>query len=106
MRRRGRSPSAAASCKVAAMARRDLPSAEEAIRILATRRTRPARRPPPPAGRALTGLIRDLDKRFGQGPGALQARWKEIVGEKIAARCEPVKLVKARGSTPPALEVR
>src|SRR5690606_9586057 len=39
-------------------------------------------------------------------PGALQARWTEIVGEKIAARCEPVKLIKARGSTPTALEVR
>lgn len=88
------------------MARRDLPTAEEALRILATKRSRPARRPPPPAGRALTGLIRELDKKYGQGPGALQARWKEIVGEQIAARCEPVKLIRARGSTPAALEVR
>jgi hypothetical protein len=76
--------------------RRTLPSAAEAAAILAQRRTRPARRPPPPAGRALTAFVKALDARFGQGAGGLQARWKEIVGETLARRTEPVKLVKPR----------
>lgn len=85
---------------------RDLPSTEEAARILAHRRTRPQRRPPPPAGRALNRLIRELDEKFGQGPGALQARWREIVGSEIARRTEPVKLTRPRGGGPGALEIR
>ncbi|MFN3524253.1 MAG: DUF721 domain-containing protein [Phenylobacterium sp.] len=85
---------------------RQLPSLEEAARILTQKRSRPAHRPPPPAGRGLNGLVRELDQRFGQGPGALQARWREIVGEEIARRTEPVKLIKARGGAPAALEIR
>ncbi len=90
----------------ALMARRPLPDLEETRQILAHRRSRPAPRPPPPAGRALNKLIRDLDARFGQGPGALQARWREIVGEQIARRTEPVKLVKGRNGAGAALEIR
>jgi hypothetical protein len=85
---------------------RRLPSPQEALRILAEKRTRPARRPPPPAGRSLTPLIRELDGRFGQGPGALAARWREIVGPDIARRTEPVKLVKGRNGGPSSLEIR
>ena len=76
--------------------RRPLPSAAEAAAILAQRRTRPARRPPPAAGRALTAFVKALDERFGQGSTGLAARWKEIVGETLARRTEPVKLVKPR----------
>jgi hypothetical protein len=79
--------------------KRPLPTADEALRILAAKRSRPSRRSAPPAGKALAGLIRALDARFGQGPGALQARWKDIVGETLAARTEPVKLSKPRAVT-------
>ncbi|HEY3697651.1 DUF721 domain-containing protein [Phenylobacterium sp.] len=86
--------------------RRPLPTPAEAIDILARKRTRPQRRPPPPAGRALNGFVKELDARFGQGPGALQARWREIVGPDIARRTEPVKLTRPRAGGPAALEIR
>jgi hypothetical protein len=86
--------------------RRSLPTAEEALRILTSTRTRPPRRPPPPAGRALNKTLKELDARFGQGPGALIARWREIVGPEVAKRTEPVKLVKGRNGQPSSLEIR
>lgn len=79
---------------------------DEAAEILVRRRTRPAPRPPPPAGRGLTGFVRELDKRYGQGPGALQARWREIVGADISRRTEPVRLVKGRAGAGASLEIR
>lgn len=79
------------------MARR-LPSPEDAARILREKRTRPQRRPPPAAGRSLRPFLKSLDERFGSGPGALQARWREIAGERTAAFTEPVKLTKPRGA--------
>jgi hypothetical protein len=85
---------------------RALPSAAEAARILAARRTRPARRPPPPAGRSLTPLIKALDERFGRGPDGLKARWREIVGETLAARTEPVRLSRPRGGAAASLELK
>jgi hypothetical protein len=88
------------------MPRRSLPTIQDALDILATKRTRPARRPPPPAGRMLTSTLKALDARFGQGPQALQARWREIVGEPIARRCEPVKVIKGRAGQPSTLEIR
>jgi hypothetical protein len=88
------------------MARRPLPTADEAARILAQRRTRPPRRPPPPAGRSLTKLVKELDGKFGQGAGGLAARWREIVGETLARRTEPVKLVKPRGGGGAVLELK
>ena len=75
------------------MARR-LPTNEEALRILGAKRSRPIWRSPPNAGRALKPLLKTLDDRFGQGPGALAARWREIVGEREAAVTEPVRLTK------------
>ncbi len=36
----------------------------------------------------------------------LQARWREIVGDLLAERTEPAKLVKGRGGQPGALEIR
>jgi hypothetical protein len=86
--------------------RRRLPTPEEAVAILAAKRTRPQRRPPPPAGRSLAKTLRELDAKFGQGPGALQARWREVVGAEVARRTEPVKLVKGRNGGPSSLEIR
>src|SRR5258708_19147022 len=86
------------------MARRDLPTPQEALRILSEKRTRPPRRPPPPLGRALNKTLREFDARFGQGSGALEARWREVVGAEIAKRTEPVKLTRGRnGGHPPLL---
>ena len=87
--------------------RRPLPSAEEALAILRARRTRPQIRPPPPIARSIAPMIKALDERFGVGgTGALHTRWKEIVGETLAKRTEPVKLVKGRGGAGGALELR
>ena len=76
--------------------RHTLPSSAEALRILAERRTKAVRRAAPPAGRALSRYLKDLETRFGQGPQALHARWPEIVGERLARVSEPVRLVKSR----------
>jgi hypothetical protein len=86
--------------------RRPLPTPEETAEILARRRTRPARRPPPAVGRSLAKFIKALDDRFGQGPGVLQARWREIVGETLAARTEPSKLIKGRAGQAATLEIK
>jgi len=76
--------------------KRPLPDETEAMHILAAKRTRPQRRPPTPVGRRLNKLVKDLDDRFGQGAGPLKARWGEIVGETLARRTEPVKLVRMK----------
>lgn len=88
------------------MRRRPLPDVEDTLRILKEKRTRPGHRPPPPAGRALRGFLKELDGQFGQGASALTARWKEIVGPDVARRTEPVKLVKGRNGGPSSLEIR
>lgn len=75
---------------------RRLPTPAETARILAERRTRPVRRPPTVAGKGLTQLIKGLEEKYGQGPDVLRARWREIAGETLAARTEPVKLIKTR----------
>jgi hypothetical protein len=85
---------------------RALPSSAEAARILAAKRTRPPRRSPPAAGRSLAKLVKALDERFGQGPDGLKARWREIVGETLAARTEPAKLSKPRNGGGAVLELR
>jgi hypothetical protein len=85
---------------------RSLPTPQEATRILAARRTRPVGRPPPLAGRALGKTIKALDERFGRGADGLKARWSEIVGQALARRTEPSKLVKPRAGGGAALELR
>ena len=85
---------------------RSLPTRAEALRILAAKRSRPPRRSPPAAGRALSKLIKALDERFGQGPEGLKARWREIAGEQLAARTEPSKLSKPRGGGGAVLELK
>ena len=86
--------------------RRPLPTDAEAQAILAYRRTRPIHRPPPRAGRALGKLVKALDERFGQGVDGLKARWREVVGDLLSARTEPVKLVKGRNGAAGTLEIR
>jgi hypothetical protein len=86
--------------------RRPLPTPEEALEILRRRRTKPVRRPPPPAGKTLAPLLKELESRFGQGPAALQTRWREIVGENLARRTEPVKVIKGRNGEGGVLELR
>ena len=88
------------------MPQRSLPSLADARRILARTRTRPARKAAPPLGRALTPFIKALDERFGQGAGGLKARWREIVGEPLARRSEPAKLVKGRAGAGAVLEIK
>ena len=88
------------------MRRRPLPTAAEAAEILAKKRTRPVRRPPPPVGRSLAPHIKALEEKFGKGTSGLSARWREIVGELLARRTEPVKLVKPRGGGSATLEIR
>jgi hypothetical protein len=88
------------------MPRRSLPTAQEALRILSEKRTRPQRRPPPPLGRALNKTLKAFDAKFGQGANGLIARWREVVGAEIAKRTEPVKLTKGRNGGPSSLEIR
>lgn len=88
------------------MPSRRLPTLEETRRILAERRTRPAFRATPRAGKSLGKFIKGLEDRFGQGPDILRARWREIAGESLAARTEPVKLVRNRTGGPGTLEIR
>ena len=76
--------------------RRSLPSSQEALAILAARRPRPAPRPPRHAARGLNLAMKKLEEKFGRGPDDLKTRWKEIVGEALAGRSEPVKLIKSR----------
>jgi hypothetical protein len=85
---------------------RRLPDRAEALRILAERKTRPARRAPPPAGRELGKLLKGLEARFGQGPDVLKDRWREIAGEVLAVRTEPVKLIKNRAGGGATLELK
>ncbi|MDP1632363.1 MAG: DciA family protein [Caulobacter sp.] len=88
------------------MRRRSLPTAQEAIEILSRRRTKPMFRSAPPVGKSLTPVLKALEERFGQGPGQLQLKWREIVGETLARHTEPLKLVKGRGSAPGVLEIK
>jgi hypothetical protein len=86
--------------------RRTLPTDAEVREILSRRRTRPAPRPVPKAGRALQGLIKELDGKFGRGAAALEPRWREIVGDRLARVTRPQKLTKGRGGAGGTLELR
>lgn len=77
---------------------RPLPSAQEALRILAARRTRPPPRPPPAAARGLAKTLKGLDAKFGHGLDGIAGRWTEIVGKTLARRTEPAKLVRPRAA--------
>lgn len=86
--------------------RRPLPTDAEAREILSRRRTRPAPRPAPRAGRALQAVIKGLDEKFGRGAAALEPRWREIVGERLARVTRPQKLTRGRGGAGGVLELR
>jgi len=86
--------------------RRTLPTDEEVREILSRRRSRPLPRPAPRAGRALQSLIKELDAKFGRGAGALEPRWREIVGDRLARVTRPQKLTKGRGGAGGVLELR
>jgi hypothetical protein len=86
--------------------RRALPTTSEAEAILSSKRSRPAFRPPPAAGKALAPLVKGLDERFGRGVDALKGRWREVVGEVLSSRTEPVKVVKGRNGAPSTLEIK
>ena len=85
---------------------RRLPTAAETTRILAEKHTRPQRRAPPPAGRHLTKVIKELDARFGQTDGVLHARWREIVGDAVAQHSEPIKLIRGRAGAGGTLQLK
>ncbi|MEQ7156410.1 DUF721 domain-containing protein [Brevundimonas aurifodinae] len=85
---------------------RDLPTESEAREILSRRRTRPMPRPAPPAGRSLAPFIKELDAKFGRGAGALEPRWREIVGDQLARVTRPQKLTKGRAGAGGTLELR
>ncbi len=86
--------------------RRPLPTPEEALAILRRKRTRPQFRSPPPASKNLAPLLKSLEEKYGKGPAALQARWREIVGDTLARRTEPVRIIKGRNGDGGALELR
>ena len=86
--------------------RRPLPTDAEVREILSRRRTRPMPRPAPRAGRALQGLIKEMDERFGRGASALEPRWREIVGDRLAGVSRPQKLTKGRDGQGGVLELR
>jgi hypothetical protein len=86
--------------------RRPLPTDAEAREILSRKRSRPAPRPAPRAGRALQALIKELDGKFGRGASALEPRWREIVGDRLARVTRPQKLTKGRGGAGGTLELR
>jgi len=85
---------------------RDLPTESETREILSRKRTRPAPRPAPPAGRSLNKFVRELDEKFGRGASALEPRWREIVGDQLARVTRPQKLTKGRAGAGGTLELR
>ena len=85
---------------------RDLPTESETREILSRKRTRPLPRPAPPAGRSLAKFVRELDEKFGRGAGALEPRWREIVGDQLARVTRPQKLTKGRAGSGGTLELR
>jgi hypothetical protein len=85
---------------------RPLPSARDVADILATKRTRPAPRPPAAAARSLAKTLKMLDARFGQGVEGLKARWTEIAGQTLSRRTEPNKLITPRSGGGATLELR
>ncbi len=55
-------------------------------------RGRRAIQPAPRAGRAAADVVARFSKEFGSSIGELANRWSEIVGERTARMCSPVKL--------------
>ena len=57
----------------------------------------PVYRPAKPMGVALNRALRPILKEAGPAPETLQSRWPEIVGIKLAAITQPVRVARAKG---------
>ncbi len=68
----------------------------EAEARLAQTRTIPVYRPARPMGAAVARALRPLLKNAGPAPETLQSRWSEIVGMRLAAITEPVRVSRAK----------
>ena len=51
-------------------------------------------------------LIKALDAKFGRGASALEPRWREIVGDRLARVTRPQKLTRGKAGGPGTLELR
>ena len=60
-------------------------------------RARPAARPAPPISRAVLKASAHILKEAGPAPMTLAGRWPEIVGEKLAAISEPLRVTPGKG---------
>jgi hypothetical protein len=78
--------------------RRSLPTHAEAVAILDARRPRPPPRPPRHAARGLAAALKPLEAKFGPSADDFRSRWREIVGEALAGRTEPRRLIRSRGA--------
>lgn len=57
----------------------------------------PVYRPARPMGVALARALRPLLKEAGPAPETLQSRWPEIVGLRLAAVTQPVRVARGKG---------
>jgi hypothetical protein len=71
----------------------------EAEARLAEVRTVPVYRPAKPMGVALNRALRPILKDAGPAPETLKSRWTEIVGLKLAAITEPLRVSKSKGGS-------
>src|SRR5690606_5861663 len=69
----------------------------EAERRLAAVHAVPVYRPAKPMGVALNRALRPILKDAGPAPETLKSRWSEIVGLKLAAVTEPVRVSRGKG---------
>eukprot|EP01041_Mallomonas_annulata_P034861 gene34861-57706_t len=56
---------------------------------LSQRRGKPVWAGPPPVARLIANLVPQDQRKSGMTARELQARWAEIVGDKIATICQP-----------------
>ncbi|MDZ4761135.1 MAG: DciA family protein [Alphaproteobacteria bacterium] len=69
---------------------------QAALARLSEVRARPAARAAPSLGVAMHRALAPLLKEAGPAPDTLRARWPEIVGARLAAITEPVKVAMSR----------
>ena len=69
----------------------------EAEERLAATHARPVYRTSQPMGFALQKALRPILKEAGPAPETLKSRWPEIVGLKLAAITEPVRVSRSKG---------
>lgn len=69
---------------------------QAAIARLESVRTKKLWTPASPLHKAMHKAIAPLIREYGPAAGTLAARWPEIVGERIAKICEPVRLAPSK----------